>query len=101
VGSSRREFIRTTSVATAAIAGLAAVPSAARGALLAPRPASPSFGDDPDIEALAHLALDAALAPATPMSASRAIAPSRSSRASAASRGSSTTRRRGSAFAPS
>jgi TldD protein len=62
VGSSRREFIRTTSVATAAIAGLAAVPSAARGALLAPRPASPSFGDDPDIEALAHLALDAARA---------------------------------------
>src|SRR5690348_3648198 len=60
VGSSRREFIRTTSVATAAIAGLAAVPSAARGALLAPRPASPAFGDDPDIEALAHLALDAA-----------------------------------------
>jgi len=60
VGSSRREFIRTTSVATAAIAGLAAVPSAARGALLAPSRLSPSFGDDPDIQALAHLAIDAA-----------------------------------------
>ena len=60
MGSSRREFIRTTSVATAAIAGLAAVPSAARGALLAPSRLSPSFGDDPDIQALAHLAIDAA-----------------------------------------
>jgi TldD protein len=60
VGSSRREFVRTTSVAAAAIAGLAAVPAAARGALLAPAHSSPSLGDDPDIEALAHLAVDAA-----------------------------------------
>ena len=60
MGSSRREFVRTTSVAAAAIAGLAAVPSAARGALLAPAHPSPSAGDDPDIEALAQLAVDAA-----------------------------------------
>jgi TldD protein len=60
VGSSRREFVRTTSVAAAAIAGLTAVPAAARGALLAPAHSSPSLGDDPDIEALAHLAVDAA-----------------------------------------
>ena len=60
MGSSRREFVRTTSVAAAAIAGLAAVPSAARAALLSPAPSTPLAGDDPDVKALAHLALDAA-----------------------------------------
>ena len=60
VGSSRREFVRTTSVAAAAIAGLAAAPSAARAALLAPAPSSPLAGDDPDLRSLASVALDAA-----------------------------------------
>ena len=60
MGSSRREFVRTTSVAAAAIAGLAAVPSAARAALLAPAPSSPLAGDDPDLRSLASVALDAA-----------------------------------------
>ena len=63
MGSSRREFVRKTSVATAAIAGLAAVPSAARAALLSPASApSPLIGDDPDLRALANVALDAARA---------------------------------------
>jgi TldD protein len=62
VGSSRREFVRKTSVATAAIAGLAAVPSAARAALLSPASASPLAGSDPDLKALANAALDAARA---------------------------------------
>jgi len=63
VGSSRREFVRKTSVATAAIAGLAAVPSAARAALLSPASVlSPLVGDDPDLRALANVALDAARA---------------------------------------
>jgi hypothetical protein len=35
VGSSRREFVRTTSVAAAAIAGLAAVPTVARAVFIA------------------------------------------------------------------
>jgi len=59
VGSSRREFVRTTSAAAAAIAGLAAVPSAARAALLAPA-SSPPFAGDPDLKSLAHVALEAA-----------------------------------------
>ena len=58
VGSTRREFVRNTSVAAAAIAGLAAVPSAARAAILG-APASPAFGDT-DLKELASVALDAA-----------------------------------------
>jgi TldD protein len=58
VGSSRREFVKTTSAAAAVLAGLAAVPSSARAALL-------QQGDtldlsDPDLKALAQLGLDAA-----------------------------------------
>jgi TldD protein len=60
VGSSRREFVRTTSVAAAAIAGLAAVPAAARAAALRAAPSSPTFLGDPDFKELAHVALDAA-----------------------------------------
>jgi TldD protein len=60
VGSSRREFVKTTSVAAAAIAGLAAVPAAARAAILETAPILPPRLDDPDLKALAHLALDAA-----------------------------------------
>jgi TldD protein len=58
VGSTRREFVRTTSAAAAAIAGLAAVPSTARAALGAV-PAPPPL-DDPAIKELALLAIDAA-----------------------------------------
>jgi TldD protein len=58
VGSTRREFVRNTSAAAAAIAGLAAVPSAARAAILG-APASPAFGDA-DLKELASAALDAA-----------------------------------------
>jgi TldD protein len=58
VGSTRREFVRNTSVAAAAIAGLAAVPSAARAAVLG-APASPAIGDA-DLRELASVALDAA-----------------------------------------
>ena len=58
MGSSRREFVKTTSAAAAVLAGLAAVPSSARAALL-------QQGDtldlsDPDLKALAQLGLDAA-----------------------------------------
>jgi TldD protein len=60
VGSSRREFVKTTSVAAAAIAGLAAVPAAARAAILETAPSLSPRLDDPDLKALAHLALDAA-----------------------------------------
>ncbi|MFI5256553.1 MAG: TldD/PmbA family protein [Gemmatimonadales bacterium] len=60
MGSSRREFVRTTSVAAAAIAGLAAVPAAARAAALRATPSSPTFLGDPDFKELAHVALDAA-----------------------------------------
>jgi TldD protein len=60
VGSSRREFVKTTSVAAAAIAGLAAVPAAARAAILETAPTLSPRLDDPDLKALAHLALDAA-----------------------------------------
>ena len=59
VGSTRRQFVKTTSAAAAAIAGLAAVPSAARAAAHSALPLSPSLGD-PDIKALAQVALDAA-----------------------------------------
>ena len=58
MGSTRREFVRNTSVAAAAIAGLAAVPAAARAAVLGV-PQSPSF-DDADLRELANVALDAA-----------------------------------------
>ncbi|MDB4900597.1 MAG: peptidase modulator of gyrase, partial [Gemmatimonadetes bacterium] len=58
MGSTRREFVRTTSAAAAAIAGLAAVPSTARAALGAV-PAPPPL-DDPAIKELALLAIDAA-----------------------------------------
>jgi TldD protein len=58
VGSSRREFVKTTSAAAAAIAGLAAVPASARAAAL--RAAGPLTLGDPNIRELALLALDAA-----------------------------------------
>jgi TldD protein len=58
VGSTRREFVKTTSAAAAAIAGLAAVPAAARAAAL--NDTTPPRVDDPDLKALAHVALDAA-----------------------------------------
>jgi TldD protein len=58
VGSTRREFVKTTSTAAAAIAGLAAVPAAARAAAL--YDTTPLRVDDPDLKTLAHLALDAA-----------------------------------------
>jgi TldD protein len=58
VGSTRREFVKTTSAAAAALAGLAAVPASARAAVTAAA-GSPSLGD-PNIKELAHLALDAA-----------------------------------------
>jgi TldD protein len=58
VGSTRREFVRTTSAAAAAIAGLAAVPSTARAALGAATAPPPL--DDPAIKELALLAIDAA-----------------------------------------
>jgi TldD protein len=60
VGSTRREFVRNTSVAAAAIAGLAAVPAAARAAVLGALQ-SPAFGDA-DLKELASVALDAARA---------------------------------------
>jgi TldD protein len=60
VGSTRREFVKTTSAAAAAIAGLAAVPAAARAAAL--NDTTPPRVDDPDLKALAHVALDAARA---------------------------------------
>ena len=58
MGSTRRDFVRTTSVAAAAIAGLAAVPTAGRAAILA-APSSPAFGGA-DLKELASVALDAA-----------------------------------------
>ena len=58
MGSTRREFVRNSSVAAAAIAGLAAVPTAARAAILG-GPSSPAAGDS-DPKELASVALDAA-----------------------------------------
>ena len=58
VGSSRREFVKTTSVAAAALAGLAAVPASARAAAL--RRGDPLDLSDPDLKSLAQLGLDAA-----------------------------------------
>jgi TldD protein len=58
VGSSRREFVKTTSAAAAAIAGLAAVPASARAAFS--RNAGNASVGDPNIKELALLALDAA-----------------------------------------
>ncbi|MDB4886415.1 MAG: peptidase modulator of gyrase [Gemmatimonadetes bacterium] len=58
MGSSRREFVKTTSAAAAALAGLAAVPASARAAATAAA-GSPFLGD-PNIKELAHLALEAA-----------------------------------------
>jgi TldD protein len=58
VGSSRREFVKSTSAAAAALAALSAVPSTARAAVTA-APSSPFLGD-PDLKDLAHVALDAA-----------------------------------------
>ena len=60
MGSTRREFVKTTSAAALAAAGLAAVPSSARAAALTA--AAPDALADPDIKALALLALDAARA---------------------------------------
>ena len=58
MGSTRREFVRNSSVASAALAGLAAVPTAARAAIPG-APASPPLGDA-DLKELAAVALDAA-----------------------------------------
>jgi TldD protein len=58
VGSSRREFVKTTSAAAAVLAGLAAVPSSARAALLQQGAAFDL--SDPDLKPLAQLGLDAA-----------------------------------------
>jgi len=60
VGSTRREFVRNTAVAAAAMAGLAAVPAAARAAALQ-SPLHSAFGDA-DPRELANVALDAARA---------------------------------------
>jgi TldD protein len=60
VGSSRREFVKTTSAAALAAAGLAAMPSSVRAATIAD--AARLDLADPDTRALAHLALDAARA---------------------------------------
>ena len=60
MGSTRREFVKNTSVAAAAIAGFAAVPAAARAAVLV-APSSPAFGNA-DLKELAAVALDAARA---------------------------------------
>jgi TldD protein len=59
VGSSRREFVKSTSAAAAAIAGLAAIPASARAAVLADAAGSLSLAD-PTFKELARLALDAA-----------------------------------------
>lgn len=59
MGSTRRQFVKHTSAA-AAIAGLAAVPSSARAAILG-SPSSSAASDD-DLKALAHVALDTARA---------------------------------------
>ncbi|MFL5609039.1 MAG: TldD/PmbA family protein [Gemmatimonadaceae bacterium] len=59
MGSSRREFVKSTSAAAAALAALSAVPSTARAASLTAAPSSPFLGD-PDLKQLAHVALDAA-----------------------------------------
>ncbi len=60
MGSSRREFVRTSAAAAAAIAGLAAVPAAARAAVIGAPPLL-SFSDA-DLRELASVALDAARA---------------------------------------
>jgi TldD protein len=59
VGSTRREFVRTTSAAAAAIAGLAAIPSSVHAATAAAAEQRDGLGD-PDVKELALLALDAA-----------------------------------------
>jgi TldD protein len=62
VGSSRREFVKSTSAAAAALAALSAVPSTARAAAITAAPSFPSSPvlGDPDLRDLAHVALDAA-----------------------------------------
>ena len=60
MGSTRREFVRTSAAAAAAIAGLAAVPAAARAAVIGAPPLL-SFSDA-DLRELASVALDAARA---------------------------------------
>jgi TldD protein len=61
VGSSRREFVKTSSAAAVAIAGLAAVPSSARAAAITAADSSPFLGD-PNIRELTQVALEAARA---------------------------------------
>ncbi len=57
VGSSRRQFVKQTGIAAAAMATLAVVPSAARAAV----PVDEHFAlDDPNLKELAAVALDAA-----------------------------------------
>ena len=60
MGSTRREFVRTSAAAAAAIAGLAAVPAAARAAVIGAPPLL-SFSDL-DLRELASVALDSARA---------------------------------------
>ena len=60
MGSSRREFVRTSAAAAAAIAGLAALPAAARAAVIGAPPLR-SFSDA-DLRELASVALDSARA---------------------------------------
>ncbi|MES2180259.1 MAG: TldD/PmbA family protein [Gemmatimonadota bacterium] len=59
MGSSRREFVKTTSTAAAAVTALVAVPHVARAATWS---AASSRHAEPDTKDLAHVALDAARA---------------------------------------
>ena len=61
VGSTRREFVKNTSAAAAALASLAAMPTASRAATLDAAASSHRFAvGDPNIKELAQVALDAA-----------------------------------------
>ena len=60
MGSTRREFVRTSAAAAAAIAGLAAVPAAARAAVIGAPPLLSL--SDADLRELASVALDSARA---------------------------------------
>ncbi len=59
MGSTRREFVKTSSAAALSVAALAAVPAAARAATVTASDGSPFLGD-PNIKELALLAIDAA-----------------------------------------
>ena len=62
MGSSRREFVKSTSAAATALVALGAVPSAARAAVDTALSSPASRRGDPDLKELAHVALDAARA---------------------------------------